>query len=75
MILKKLKRVCKVALDTAAAKSSTFQAKKMEEEKSQSILLEALKAHPKVKIRDSDAVDKKVNWSMLVEHKVLALLE
>ena len=59
MLFKKLKQIYKVALNTLTSYSS--KAQKMEEKKSQSqSILEALKAHPKVKIRDSDALEKKV---------------
>ena len=59
MLLKKFKRIYKVALNTVKSKSN--QAQKMEEKNSDSqSIFESLKAHPKVKIRDTEALEKKV---------------
>ena len=62
MILKKLKQIGKVALKTAVVKPTVFLAPKMEGKNSriQSILA-ALKAHPKVKIRNTETFEKKVS--------------
>ena len=57
MLLKKFKRIYKVALNTVKSN----QAQKMEEKNSDSqSIFESLKAHPKVKIRDTEALEKKV---------------
>ena len=67
MLLKKFRRIYKVALNTVKSKSN--QAQKMEEKNSDSqSIFESLKAHPKVKIRDTEALEKKVLLIYIYSH-------